>query len=261
MDYNYIIFTVGDGVAEIRLNRPEHLNPLSAAAAEELIEAVNECAGRDDVRAVIISGAGRAFCGGGDIRYMAAEIDKPDADLQLGGRVGKLVLAIRRMLKPVICAVQGAAAGGGANLAFACDYVLAAENAKFVEAFVKIGLAPDTAGVYTLPRLIGAQKAFEIMSTGRPVKAEEAARLGLVAEVCPLEQLEERARALAAQYAAGPSKAYAWLKALMNKSVYDGLEEYLELEVEKVSSLAKTDDFREGIHAFLEKRPPVFTGK
>lgn len=260
--YELTEISVKDHVATVTMNQPASLNPMSTQSMTELLAAMKECAENSDVRAVILKGAGRAFCGGGDIRYMKAEREKEGFDLgDLVGLVGQVITEIRNMPKPVIAAVQGAAAGGGFNLALACDTVIAAENAKFIQAFVGIGLAPDTGGMYWLPRMIGPARAFEMMSTGRPVKAAEALELGLVAKVVPLEELDAAAEALAQVYVNGPTLAYAGLKKMMNASIYDGLDKFLPIEKETLSALGSSEDFLEGMTAFLEKRKANYQGK
>ncbi len=261
MEYKTVLYSVKDGVADVVMNQPQALNPMNDDSMNDMLAVLAECERDESVKAVVLSGAGKAFCGGGDIRYFKAELEKPGFGLgPLVTKVGQAVLAIRRLSKPVVCAVHGAAAGGGCNLVFACDIAVAADNAKFIEAFVNIGLAPDTGGVFTLPRLIGQARAFELMSTGRPMKADEAYSLGLVNEVCPAEELLDRAHAIAARYAAGPGKVYARLKQMMNASLYSGLEDYLKLEAQYMDELSKTEDFKEGINAFLEKRKAEFKG-
>lgn len=262
MELKTVLYSVKDGVADIVMNQPQTLNPMNDESMDDMLAALAECERDGSVKAVVLSGAGKAFCGGGDIRYFKAEVEKPGFGLgPLVNKVGQVVLAIRRLSKPVICAVHGAAAGGGCNLVFACDIAVAADNAKFIEAFVNIGLAPDTGGVYTLPRLIGQARAFDLMSTGRVMKADEAYSLGLVSEVCPAEELMDRAHARAAKYVAGPGMVYARLKQMMNASLYSGLEDYLRLEAQNLDDLSKTDDFKEGISAFLEKRAAKFKGE
>lgn len=260
--YKVTGFKVENHVAEILMNQPDSLNPMNMASMSEMLDALNRCAADDDVRVVVIKAAGRAFCGGGDIRYMKAEREKEGYDLGiLVGLVGEVVLAIRRMPKPVIAAVQGAAAGGGFNLALACDMIVAADNAKFIQAFVNIGLAPDTGGMFWLPRMIGPSRAFEIMSSGRPVKADEALALGLVAKVVPLEELDAAVSELAAKYVGGPTMAYAGLKNMMNVSIYGGLADFLQVEKQTMSKLGSSEDFLEGMTAFLEKRKANYQGK
>lgn len=262
MEFKTVLYTAKNGVADIVMNQPQTLNPMNDDSMDDMLAALKLCAEDDGVKAVIIRGAGRAFCGGGDIRYFRQEVEKPGFGLgPLVTKVGKVIMAIRALPKPVICAVHGAAAGGGCNLVFACDTAIAADNAKFIEAFVNIGLAPDTGGCFTLPRLIGQARAFELMSTGRAMKADEALSLGLVSQVCPSEELIAKAYQLAEKYAAGPSMAYAKLKEMINASVYAGFEDYLRLEAQNLDELSKTEDFREGITAFLEKRPAVYHGR
>ncbi len=262
MEYKTILFSVENNVATIVMNQPKTLNPMNFESMEDILDALNKCAAGSGVKAVILKGAGKAFCGGGDIRFFKEESEKPGFGLgPLVSKVGEVITAIRNLPVPVICAVHSAAAGGGCNLALACDVVIAADNAKFIEAFVNIGLAPDTGGVFTLPRIVGPIRAFELMSTGRPVGAQEALSLGMVSYVCPVEELETRANELAAKYAAGPSMVFARLKKMMNASMYAGFAEYLALESECLDECSKSDDFKEGITAFLEKRKAVYTGK
>ena len=260
--YEITEIVVKDHVATITMNQPASLNPMSTRSMTELLAAMKECAANDDVRVVVLKGAGRAFCGGGDIRYMKAEREKEGFDLgDLVGLVGEVIAEIRKMPKPVIAAVQGAAAGGGFNLALACDTVIAADNAKFIQAFVGIGLAPDTGGMYWLPRMIGPARAFEMMSTGRPVKAAEALELGLVAKVVPLEELDSAVDALSQVYVNGPTLAYAELKNMMNASIYGELDKFLPIEKAALSRLGSSEDFLEGMTAFLEKRKANYQGK
>ena len=262
MELATVLYSVENKIATIIMNQPKALNPMNDASMDDMLTALNMAAADPEVKGVVLRGAGRAFCGGGDINFFVDATKEPNFGLApLVAKVGKVVCAIRAIPKPVICAVQNAAAGGGCNLALACDYVVAADNAKFIEAFVNIGLAPDTGGVYFLPRLVGPQRAFEILSSGRPVGAEEALKLGMVSEVVELDKLEERAYALAAKYAAGPSVAYANLKKMMNRSIYPDLEDYLRLEALCMDECSKTEDFVEGITAFKEKRKAVYQGK
>ena len=262
MDYKATLLTIANNVAVISMNQPAALNPMNELSMNEMLTALKECEANDDVKVVIIKGEGRAFCGGGDIRFMKAEREKEGFDLgPLVGLVGDVVKTIRRMPKPVIAQVHGAAAGGGCNLALACDMVIAEEKAKFIQAFVGIGLAPDTGGMYWLPRIIGPSRAFEIMSTGRPVGAAEALQLGMVAKVVPIEELEATVMAAAAAYVKGPILAYAGLKEMMNASIYGDLDAFLEVEKATLGKLGKSEDFLEGMNAFLEKRKANYQGK
>lgn len=262
MDYKVTLFTIVDHVAVISMNQPAALNPMNMESMGEMLAALKECEANDDVKVVVIKGEGRAFCGGGDLRYMKGEREKEGYDLGcLVGLVGEVVKAIRRLPKPVIAQVHGAAAGGGANLAMACDMTIAADNAKFVQAFVGIGLAPDTGGLYWLPRIIGPARAFDLMSTGRPVGAEEAKQLGMIAKVVPIEELDAAVKAAAAVYVNGPTMAYAELKKMMNASLYPNMDEFFQLERSCLSKLGSSEDFLEGMTAFLEKRKPNYQGK
>ena len=191
MDYRMIKFSVSEQIATITLDYAPTLNALDFHMALELEDALKKSEESPDVSVVIITGAGRAFCGGGDIRYMKAHCEEPDFSKKsmgpLAGKLSEIVLYIKKMKKIVICAVAGAAAGGGANLAFGCDFIFAADNAKFLQAFVGIGLCPDTGGTYFLPRMIGTHRAFDMFVTGRPVSAEEAFYAGIVKEITTKE--------------------------------------------------------------------------
>lgn len=193
MDYKMIRLEQTEGIAVITLDYAPTLNALDMNMSLELEDALKKAETDPDVKIVVITGAGRAFCGGGDIRYMKAHCEEPDFATEsmgpLAKKLSEIVLYIKKMSKIVICAVAGAAAGGGANLAFGCDFIFAADNAKFLQAFVGIGLCPDTGGVYMLPRMIGTHRAFDMFVTGRPVDAKEAFRIGLIKEVTTKEDL------------------------------------------------------------------------
>jgi 2-(1,2-epoxy-1,2-dihydrophenyl)acetyl-CoA isomerase len=244
------------------MDTPKTLNAIDEPMAAELLDAIAKCEKDEDVKVIVLSGAGRAFCGGGDIAFFVDEVKKPDFDLSpLINAVASVTLKMKKCPKPIICAVHGAAAGGGANLAFAADVVIAADNAKFIQAFVNIGLAPDTGGAYWLPRIIGSARAFEMFATGRAVKADEALSLGLVTEVCAPEELMDKAMAFAKKFAAGPSVSYASIKKMMFASMYEGFEEFMRTELSCQDECSRTADFVEGITAFLGKRKAEFKGK
>jgi 2-(1,2-epoxy-1,2-dihydrophenyl)acetyl-CoA isomerase len=245
-------------VLTITLNRPDKLNAFNSAMHEGLRAALRE-ARADDVRAVVITGAGRGFCVGQDLTEFR---DAPD-DIAERLRTGyhPNILAIRALEKPVIAAVNGAAAGAGLSLACACDLRIAADSAVFVPAFVNIGLIPDSGGSFFIHRLLGYSRAFEWMASGRRLTAGRAHAWGIVNEVVEDEELPSRAAEIAATFAAMPTRAVGMTKRLFDGAASRTLEEQLEVEAQLQSAATKTDDFREGVAAFLEKRDPSFTGR
>jgi 2-(1,2-epoxy-1,2-dihydrophenyl)acetyl-CoA isomerase len=245
-------------VLTITLNRPDKLNALNAAMHDGLRAALRE-ARAEDVRAVVITGAGRGFCVGQDLTEFS---DAPD-DIAERLRTGyhPNVLAIRTLEKPVIAAVNGAAAGAGLSLACACDVRIAAESAVFVPAFINIGLIPDSGGSFFIHRLLGYARAFEWMASGRRLSAGRAHAWGIVNEVAEDEELPARAAEIAATFAAMPTRAVGMTKRLFDGAASRTLEEQLEVEAQMQSAATKTEDFREGVAAFLEKRDPSFTGR
>jgi len=247
-----------DGAVQtITLNRPDVLNAFNRALHAGLRDALKEA--RDpDVRAVVITGAGRGFCAGQDLTEFA---DTPDIGDALRSTYHVNVLAIRALEKPVLAAVNGACAGAGLSLACACDVRIAADNAAFVPGFVGIGLVPDSGGTYFVHRLLGAPRAFEWMTSNRRLTAAEAAEWGLVSEVVPADDLGARTTELAAGYAELPTRAVGMTKRLFDHADTATLEDQLELEAQLQTAATKSEDFREGVAAFLEKRPPRFVGR
>jgi 2-(1,2-epoxy-1,2-dihydrophenyl)acetyl-CoA isomerase len=246
-----------DGIATVTLDRPDALNALTIPLKEALIDAFTAIAADRGVRAVILTGAGRAFCAGQDLNERL-EPDAPPLEVELRDRYNPLVRAIREAPQPVIAAVNGVAAGAGASIAFACDLRIAADTARFVLAFAGIGLIPDSGATWTLQRLVGASKAAEIALLDEPLSADEAARIGLVARVVPAADLASGARAMAARLAALSPGALARTKQALQAAASSTFGEALELEARLQGEAGAHPDHAEGIAAFVEKRPPRF---
>jgi 2-(1,2-epoxy-1,2-dihydrophenyl)acetyl-CoA isomerase len=251
-----------EGIGTVTINRPEKLNALAGRMREELAEAIAELAGDAAVRVLVITGAGRAFCAGADIGYMQSLLEAGDTAtftaLVEAGRT--VVTTIRQTPKPVIASVNGPAAGGGANLALACDLRIASSEARIGQTFSRIGLHPDWGGSFFLPRLVGPSRAFELLATGAMLDAEEALRLGLFNRVVPPERLAEETKAWARALAAQPPLALALIKRAVYASESRSLSEMLDLELEHQLRCFQSGDAREGFAAFLEKRQPSFQG-
>jgi 2-(1,2-epoxy-1,2-dihydrophenyl)acetyl-CoA isomerase len=251
---------VDGAVATIALDRPDALNALTIPVKVALLEAFRSIGEDRSIRAVILTGAGRAFCAGQDL----AEREDPDApplDVELRERYNPIVRAIRTLDQPVIAAVNGVAAGAGASLAFACDLRIAAADARFVLAFGRIGLVPDSGATWFLPRLVGAARAAEIALVGDPIDADEALRIGLVNRVVPADSLVAEAQAMAERLAAGAPRANAMTKHSLQRSWSIDLDDALEGEARLQGEAGATADHAEGLAAFREKRPPRFTGE
>jgi 2-(1,2-epoxy-1,2-dihydrophenyl)acetyl-CoA isomerase len=251
---------VADSVATLTLDRPEALNSLTVPLKEELLATFRKL-GRDrDVRVIVLTGAGRAFCAGQDLRERLEPGAAP-LETEIRERYNPLILAMRTIEKPIIGAINGVAAGAGASLAFACDIRIAAEGASFILAFGRVGLVPDSGATWLLPRLIGPAKAAELALTGESLSAADAERFGLVARVVPAEALLGDARKLAVQLAAGAPRAIALTKRALNRSWDATLDESLDYEAYLQGIAGATADHREGLAAFMEKRPPRFSGE
>jgi 2-(1,2-epoxy-1,2-dihydrophenyl)acetyl-CoA isomerase len=262
MSEDSVLFEARDGVAHITLNRPGVLNSFDRPMSARLQEVLAEVAADRGLRAAYLTGAGRAFCAGQDLAE-AAPKDGPRMT-DFAGHVRRvynpIVTAIRKLEKPVVCGVNGVAAGAGASLALACDLVIAAEEACFIQAFIKIGLVPDTGATYFLPRIAGMAQAAALMMLGERLPAPRALELGMIYKVCTLEQLETVGTGLAAQLATQPTYALALIKQMLNASLHNTLSQQLEMEAEYQGRAAASADYREGVAAFLEKRKPSFTG-
>lgn len=257
-----VLYECRGGIARITLNRPDKLNSFTAAMHGELRQAI-ERTQADGARTLILSGAGRAFCTGQDLaeRVMPPGALPPDLGHSIETHYKPLVLALRALPMPVIAAVNGAAAGAGANLALACDIVLAARSAVFIQAFSKLGLGPDCGGSYFLPRLAGTARAMGLVLTAEKLTAEQAESWGLIWKCVDDDKLLPEAEALAARFSQGPPLAYAAIKRALYASPDNSLEQQLDLERDTQRALGRSEDYREGVIAFMEKRAPQFKGK
>ncbi|MDQ3939931.1 MAG: enoyl-CoA hydratase-related protein [Actinomycetota bacterium] len=256
--------TGDDGVAVITLDRPDVLNAFDDALGSAVLEAVGTAAADDTVRCIVITGAGRAFSAGEDLAALAGGYERgeaPELGRTLVDRYNPLIRAIRAAPKPVVAAVNGVAAGAGASIALACDFRIASEKAKFVLAFIKVGLVPDSGALWFLTRMIGTARAWQLAASGDPVDAERALELGLVDNVVPLESFEGEWRSFAAGLAVGPTKAFALTKSLVAFAAEHSLDDQLDKEVDAQSEAGGTKDHLEGVDAFLNKRAPRFQGQ
>lgn len=258
----HVFFSVEDGVGTIMLNRPDKLNAFAGQMRQELTDMVRLAAADSAVRVLVITGAGRAFCAGADVDYMRGLLESGDfaaaGDLVEAGRI--VVKTIRETLKPVIASVNGPAAGGGANLALACDIRIASDRASIGQTFNRIGLHPDWGGTYFLPRLVGPAKALELVFSAEMVDAQTALQLGLFNRVVPHDELPDATFQLARQLAAKPPIALALAKEAIYGSDAGSLDAALDMELQNQLRCFKSQDAREGLAAFLEKRPPEFRG-
>ena len=258
-----VLVSVEAGVLTLTLNRPEKLNALNPEMHQALRHGLERAADEPEIRALLITGAGRGFCTGQDLseRDVSAGAAPIDLSVSLGSHYNPLVRRLRALPKPVVCAVNGVAAGAGANIAFACDVVLAGRSASFVQAFSRIGLMPDSGGTYFLPRLVGAARAMGLALLAESISAEEAQRWGLIWKVLEDDKLLAEASALARSLASGPTRAYGLLKKAMYASAGNSLDAQLDLERDLQREAGSSEDYREGVSAFKEKRKPQFKGK
>jgi 2-(1,2-epoxy-1,2-dihydrophenyl)acetyl-CoA isomerase len=262
MPYETILFSQDGAVATVALNRPEALNAINLKLGEELLDCLERCAEDASIRAVILTGKGRAFFAGADLRQVQENLsDVPSFLKQIIHYLHPVVSVIRRMPKPVIAAVNGVAAGAGFPLAVCCDIVIAAESARFSLAYVNIGLNPDGGSTFLLPRVLGLQRSLYLAFTGEFVNAQRAEEWGLVNQVVKDEELMETTTALAQKLAAGPTLAMGRAKALINQSLNESLETQMENETRAIALSGATEDFQEGVTAFLSKRSPNFQAR
>jgi 2-(1,2-epoxy-1,2-dihydrophenyl)acetyl-CoA isomerase len=257
--YETILYEKENGVATITLNRPQALNAFVPQMNQKVLEVLKDGERDKDVRCLMMTGAGRAFCAGQDLKGRTPE-QKGSLGASLREKYNPMIRQIRQMEKIVIAAVNGVAAGAGCNLALACDLRVASEDAKFIQSFVRVGLAPDSGGSFILPRLVGLSKAMELLLLGDTVDAKEAQRIGLVARVFPAADFAASARAIAEQVARAP-RGVGLIKRALNHANLRHLEADLDYEAHMQEIAGRSSDYDEGVRAFLEKRPPVFTGK
>ena len=263
MAFETIELAVDAGVGKVTLNRPNRLNSFTVQMHEELAQALDKVESDPAIRALLLTGTGRGFCAGQDLSDRAvAPGDKP---VDLGHSVetyySPLIKRLSNMEMPVVCAVNGVAAGAGANIAFACDIVIAAKSAKFSQSFANIGLIPDSGGTFVLPRLAGQARALGMALTGQALPAEKAEEWGLIWQCVPDEELAETATTLARKFAAGPTRGLAATKKALRTSFSRPLDEALKLERDLMRELGNSNDYQEGVAAFSEKRSPNFTGR
>jgi len=260
MSNNSILLKIENNVAYITLNRPEVFNSFNRNMAMLLQETLDACESNSDVRAIVLTGNGKAFCAGQDLKEVTDPELNPGFKKILEEHYNPIITRIRSIKKPIIGAINGVAAGAGANIALACDIVVAHKKVSFIQAFSLIGLIPDSGGTYFLPRLIGFQKAQALAMLGEKVLAEEAERLGMIYKLIDLENFDEEVNRLALKLANMPTKALGKIKELFNQSMTNNLETQLALESKLQIEAAQTNDYSEGVAAFIEKRKPNFKG-
>lgn len=255
-----VTLTIDNNVAFINLNRPEVFNSFNREMALLLQKTLDDCNTNPEVRAIVLSGNGKAFCAGQDLKEVTNPELNPGFRKILEEHYNPIIQRIRNIEKPVVAAVNGVAAGAGANIALACDIVVASENASFIQAFSKIGLVPDSAGTFFLPRLVGFQKASALMMLGDKVNAVEAMNMGMIYKIFPAGIFEEEVKNLAENLAQMPTKAIGLTKRLLNQSMTNSLEQQLALESDLQIEASSSNDYKEGVTAFVEKRKPEFKG-
>lgn len=258
MSQDSVLLETRDAIARITLNRPDVLNSFDDPMFERALAVLDDVARDRAIRAVYLTGAGRAFCAGQDVSGGMPQGSYGD---HLRSHWNRVVLAMRALDRPIVCAVNGVAAGAGANLAFAADFVLAAEEASFIQAFINIGLVPDSGGTWTVPRLVGRARATQLLMLGEKLPARQAADWGLIYRACPLADLEQEAWGLATRLAAMPTLALGLVKQLIDGSASRTLAAQLEAEADAQTIAGRSADHREGVRAFAEKRRPGFGGR
>ena len=263
MSFEHILFSIEQGVATLTLNRPDQLNSFNAQMHKEVRDALKQIRQNAEVRCLLITGAGRGFCAGQDLgdRNVAPGSAAPDLGESMEKNYNPLIRALRDLPMPVICAVNGVAAGAGANIALACDITLAAKSASFIQAFCKIGLVPDSGGTWTLPRAVGMARAKALALLGDRLSAEQAEQWGMIWRCIDDADLQDEALKLARHLATQPTYGLALIKRAMNASASNSLDEQLDLERDLQRLAGRSEDYREGVAAFMAKRTPEFKGR
>lgn len=256
----HILFSLENSVARITFNRPQVFNSMNAPMRQEILAVLDICAKDSAIRAVYITGSGKAFCAGEDLQEVT-DPNGPSLTEIISTGYNPIVQMIRNLEKPVVCAVNGVAAGAGANIALACDITVATASASFTQAFSKIGLIPDSGGTWTLPRLVGLQRATALMMLSDKVSAQDAAAMGMIWKVFPDESFEQDSLRLAETLAGMPTKGLAYTKQALNRTFSNDFSAQIALEDQLQTAAGQTHDYREGVAAFLEKRKPVFKGE
>lgn len=263
MAYENIEFEITDGVAVLTLNRPQSLNSFNTEMHAEVREALKIVKKSDEVRCLVLTGNGRGFCAGQDLsdRAVVPGAEAPNLGESIEKNYSPLIRSLQALEMPVICALNGVAAGAGANIAFACDIVLAAKSASFIQAFCKIGLIPDCGGTWSLPNLVGRARAMGLAMLGDKVKAEQAEQWGMIWKAVDDDALKDEAMSMARHFATQPTKGLALIKRAINSASTNSLDEQLDLERDLQTLAGRTEDYREGVSAFMAKRQPNFKGK
>ncbi len=260
MNYSFLKYSLENGVATITLNRPDVYNALNDEITYELQDALKVVSKDDAVRVVVLTGEGKAFCSGQDLKAGAADEKRSFMD-SLTKRYNPIIRAMRNLPKPIVCRLNGVAAGAGCSIALACDIIVASEEATLIEVFINIGLVPDSGSSYFLPRLVGMAKAFELCSMGSRIKAKEAEALCLINKAVAADQLDEAVKMYTDYFANAPTKSVGLIKKMLNKSATSTLEQMLDYEAYCQEIAGSSADYKEGVSAFLEKRKPKFLGK
>lgn len=258
--YKTIKFETSNGSALITLNRPEVYNAFDETLSFELQDALKKTQKSGEIRAVVLTGEGKAFCSGQDLKDIAKQKNRSLGE-SIRKRYNPVIKAMRKIEKPVICKVNGVAAGAGCSLVLASDFVIASEKASLIEIFINVGLVLDSGSSYFLPRMVGSHKAFELATMGSKISAKEAGQLGLVNKVVPPEELDKAVEEVTSYYVKAPTKAVGMMKKMLNKSTYSDLETMLDYEAYCQEIAGRSEDYHEGVQAFMEKRKPEFKGK